>query len=74
MFSVFCLFQLCNGLQQERDHLLAEVENLSAISDGHAQKLRDTHAQKLKVLEAQVFFIFLSCNICHLLLSISLSN
>ncbi|XP_057779688.1 kinesin-like protein KIN-4A isoform X2 [Salvia miltiorrhiza] len=41
-------------VQRERDHLLAEVENLSANSDGHAQKLRDAHAQKLKVLEAQI--------------------
>ncbi|KAH6781081.1 P-loop containing nucleoside triphosphate hydrolases superfamily protein [Perilla frutescens var. hirtella] len=41
-------------VQRERDQLLAEVENLSANSDGHAQKLRDTHAQKLKALETQI--------------------
>ncbi|XP_047978740.1 kinesin-like protein KIN-4A isoform X1 [Salvia hispanica] len=41
-------------VQRERDHLLAEVENLSATSDGYAQKLRDTHAQKLKALETQI--------------------
>ncbi|KAA8537781.1 hypothetical protein F0562_027639 [Nyssa sinensis] len=39
-------------VQQERDHLLAEVENLAASSD--AQKLQDTHSQKLKALEAQI--------------------
>ncbi|KAL8487529.1 hypothetical protein ACS0TY_024002 [Phlomoides rotata] len=38
----------------ERDRLLAEVENLSANSDGQAQKLQDVHAQKLKMLEAQI--------------------
>uniref|UniRef100_A0A6N2LWL8 Kinesin-like protein n=1 Tax=Salix viminalis TaxID=40686 RepID=A0A6N2LWL8_SALVM len=36
-------------VQQERDRLLAEIENLSASSDG--QKLQDIHAQKLKTLE-----------------------
>ncbi|KAG6406917.1 hypothetical protein SASPL_134534 [Salvia splendens] len=41
-------------VQRERDHLLAEVENLSATSDGYAQKLRDAHAQKLKALETQI--------------------
>ncbi|GER29955.1 kinesin-like protein [Striga asiatica] len=41
-------------VQRERDRLLAEVENLSANSDGQAQKLQDTHAQKLKMLEAQI--------------------
>uniref|UniRef100_A0A6N2MXN2 Kinesin-like protein n=1 Tax=Salix viminalis TaxID=40686 RepID=A0A6N2MXN2_SALVM len=35
-----------------RDRLLAEIENLSASSDG--QKLQDIHAQKLKTLEAQI--------------------
>ncbi|KAF9687542.1 hypothetical protein SADUNF_Sadunf02G0104300 [Salix dunnii] len=39
-------------VQQERDRLLAEIENLSAGSDG--QKLQDIHAQKLKTLEAQI--------------------
>lgn len=42
-------------MQQERDCLLSEVENLAANSDGHAQKLEDdTHTEKLKALEAQV--------------------
>ncbi|CAK9177037.1 unnamed protein product [Ilex paraguariensis] len=41
-------------VQQERDHLLAEVENLAATSDGQTQKLHDMHAQKLKALEAQI--------------------
>ncbi|CAA2971860.1 kinesin KIN-4A isoform X1 [Olea europaea subsp. europaea] len=41
-------------VQQERDRLLAEVENLSANSDGQAQKLQDMHSQKLKALEAQI--------------------
>ncbi|XP_011074401.1 kinesin-like protein KIN-4A [Sesamum indicum] len=42
------------AVQCERDRLLAEVENLSANSDGQAQKLQDIHAQKLKALEAQI--------------------
>lgn len=41
-------------LQQERDRLLAEVENLAAASDGQVHKLPDNHLQKLKALEAQV--------------------
>ncbi|KAJ4825630.1 Kinesin-like protein KIN-4A [Turnera subulata] len=41
-------------VQQERDRLLAEIENLSAGSDGQTQKLQDTHTQKLKMLEAQI--------------------
>ncbi|CAL1410691.1 unnamed protein product [Linum trigynum] len=41
-------------VQQERDRLLAEIENLSAGSDGHAQKLQDVHSQKLKTLETQI--------------------
>ncbi|KAL6317774.1 hypothetical protein AAG906_030528 [Vitis piasezkii] len=41
-------------VQQERDRLLAEVENRAANSDGQAQKLQDIHAQKLKTLEAQI--------------------
>ncbi|PON67182.1 Kinesin-like protein [Trema orientale] len=41
-------------VQQERDHLLAEVESLSANSDGQVQKVHDIHAQKLKSLEAQI--------------------
>ncbi|RHN70313.1 putative plus-end-directed kinesin ATPase [Medicago truncatula] len=41
-------------VQQERDCLLAEVENLAANSDGQTQKLEDTHSQKLKALEAQI--------------------
>ncbi|KAJ6404897.1 hypothetical protein OIU84_012967 [Salix udensis] len=40
------------AVQQERDRLLAEIENLSAGSDG--QKLQDIHAQKLKTLETQI--------------------
>ncbi|XP_039052340.1 kinesin-like protein KIN-4A isoform X3 [Hibiscus syriacus] len=42
------------AVQQERDHLLAEIENLSAGSDGQKQKVQDIHAQKLKSLEAQI--------------------
>ncbi|PPR89108.1 hypothetical protein GOBAR_AA31572 [Gossypium barbadense] len=42
------------AVQQERDRLLAEIENLSAGSDGQKQKVQDIHAQKLKSLEAQV--------------------
>ncbi|EPS58097.1 hypothetical protein M569_16719, partial [Genlisea aurea] len=38
----------------ERDRLLAEVENLSANSDGQSHKLQDVHSQKLKHLEAQI--------------------
>lgn len=41
-------------MQQERDRLLAEVENLAANSDGQTQKMQDIHSQKLKMLEAQV--------------------
>ncbi|GMI91133.1 FRAGILE FIBER 1 [Hibiscus trionum] len=41
-------------VQQERDRLLAEIENLSAGSDGQKQKVQDIHAQKLKSLEAQI--------------------
>ncbi|KAG6747682.1 hypothetical protein POTOM_047572 [Populus tomentosa] len=40
------------AVQRERDRLLAEIENLSASSDG--QKLQDIHAQKLRTLEAQI--------------------
>lgn len=42
------------AVQQERDRLLTEVENLAACSDGHTQKLHDIHSQKLKTLEAQI--------------------
>ncbi|XP_059453226.1 kinesin-like protein KIN-4A isoform X2 [Corylus avellana] len=42
------------AVQQERDRLFAEVENLAASSDGQTQKLQDIHAQKLKTLEAQI--------------------
>ncbi|KAG8654782.1 kinesin-like protein KIN-4A isoform X2 [Manihot esculenta] len=42
------------AVQQERDRLLAEIENLSASSDGQTQKLQDIHAQKLKALETQI--------------------
>lgn len=41
-------------VQQERDQLLVEIENLAANSDGQAQKTQDTHSQKLKALEAQI--------------------
>ncbi|KAG9145978.1 hypothetical protein Leryth_015617 [Lithospermum erythrorhizon] len=41
-------------VQQERDRLLAEIENLAANSDGQAQKVQDIHSQKLKNLEAQI--------------------
>ncbi|XP_043804697.1 kinesin-like protein KIN-4A isoform X2 [Manihot esculenta] len=41
-------------VQQERDHLLAEIENLAANSDGQTQKTQDIHSQKLKTLEAQI--------------------
>ncbi|XP_050128832.1 kinesin-like protein KIN-4A isoform X1 [Malus sylvestris] len=40
-------------VQQERDRLLGEVENLSA-GDGQTQKLQDVHNQKLKALEGQI--------------------
>ncbi|KAL0360918.1 UNVERIFIED_CONTAM: Kinesin-like protein KIN-4A [Sesamum radiatum] len=40
--------------ERERDKLLAEIENLSTNSDGHAQKVQDAHSQKLKLLEAQI--------------------
>ena len=33
---------------------MAEIENLSAGSDGQTQKVQDIHAQKLKSLEVQV--------------------
>ena len=46
--------------QQERDRLLAEVENLAANSDGQTLKVQDVHSQKLKTLEAQVTIILLS--------------
>ncbi|XP_043708204.1 kinesin-like protein KIN-4A isoform X2 [Telopea speciosissima] len=42
------------AVQQERDHLLAEVESLAATSDGQTQKLQDVHTQKLKALETQI--------------------
>ncbi|XP_027354701.1 kinesin-like protein KIN-4A [Abrus precatorius] len=42
------------AVQQERDSLLAEVENLAANSDGQTQKLEDIHAHKLKALESQI--------------------
>ncbi|GAB4852240.1 Kinesin-like protein KIN-4A [Ancistrocladus abbreviatus] len=42
------------AVQQERDRLLAEVENLAASSDGQTQKFQDVHSQKLKALEAQI--------------------
>ncbi|KAK8988866.1 hypothetical protein V6N11_030240 [Hibiscus sabdariffa] len=42
------------AVQQERDRLLAEIENLCAGSDGQKQKVQDIHSQKLKSLEAQI--------------------
>ncbi|KAL8154034.1 hypothetical protein V2J09_011794 [Rumex salicifolius] len=42
------------AVQQERDRLLTEVENLAASSDGQTQKLQDVHSHKLKALEAQI--------------------
>ena len=39
-------------VQQERDYLLAEVENLSANADGQAHKSQDIRAQKLRTLQA----------------------
>ncbi|CAI8583998.1 unnamed protein product [Vicia faba] len=41
-------------VQQDRDRLLAEVENLAAGSDGQTHRSDDIHAQKLKALEAQI--------------------
>ncbi|WOL13564.1 kinesin-like protein KIN-4A [Canna indica] len=41
-------------VQQERDKLLAEVENLSSNSDGQMHKLPENYLQKLKTLEAQI--------------------
>ncbi|XP_061340024.1 kinesin-like protein KIN-4A isoform X1 [Gastrolobium bilobum] len=41
-------------VQQQRDRLLHEVENLAANSDGLAQKTQDVRGQKLKALEAQI--------------------
>ncbi|KAM2957876.1 hypothetical protein FF2_024798 [Malus domestica] len=40
-------------VQQDRDHLLGEVENLSA-GDGQQQKFQDVHTQNLKALEGQI--------------------
>lgn len=42
------------AVQQDRDRLLTEVENLAANSDGQTHKVHDIHAQKLKALEAQI--------------------
>ncbi|XP_039023735.1 kinesin-like protein KIN-4A isoform X2 [Hibiscus syriacus] len=42
------------AVQQERDRLLAEIENLSSGSDGQTQNVHDIHAQTLKSLEAQI--------------------
>lgn len=52
-------YSLVSIKQQERDRLLAEVENLAANTDGQAQKMQDIHSQKLKTLEAQVSILFL---------------
>ncbi|KAM1714569.1 hypothetical protein ACFX11_025408 [Malus domestica] len=40
-------------VQQDRDRLLGEVENLS-VGDGQQQKFQDVHTQKLKALEGQI--------------------
>nr|XP_043615311.1 kinesin-like protein KIN-4A [Erigeron canadensis]XP_043615312.1 kinesin-like protein KIN-4A [Erigeron canadensis] len=42
------------AVQKERDRLQAEIENLSATSDGQTQKLQDLHSHKLKSLESQI--------------------
>lgn len=54
LYVAYMKCSLLFTLQQERDRLLAEVENLAANTDGHTQKMQDMHAQKLKMLEAQV--------------------
>ncbi|XP_022775163.1 kinesin-like protein KIN-4A isoform X1 [Durio zibethinus] len=41
-------------VQQERDHLLAAVENRAANSDAQMQKMQEINVQKLKALEAQI--------------------
>ncbi|KAG4930701.1 hypothetical protein GLYMA_17G169400v4 [Glycine max] len=41
-------------VQEERDRLLHEVENLASNSDGLAHKTQDVRGQKLKALEAQI--------------------
>ncbi|THG08832.1 hypothetical protein TEA_017858 [Camellia sinensis var. sinensis] len=41
-------------VQQERDRLLAKIENLVAASDGQKQKMHKAYAQKLKSLETQI--------------------
>ncbi|XWS41870.1 hypothetical protein CRYUN_Cryun17cG0119800 [Craigia yunnanensis] len=41
-------------VQQERDRLLAAVENRAANSDAQMQKMQEINVQKLKALEAQI--------------------
>ncbi|XP_028071324.1 kinesin-like protein KIN-4A [Camellia sinensis] len=41
-------------VQQERDRLLAKIENLAAASNGQRQKMHKAYAQKLKSLETQI--------------------
>ncbi|KAK8497840.1 hypothetical protein V6N12_018752 [Hibiscus sabdariffa] len=41
-------------VQQERDHLLAAVENRAANSDSQMHKAQEINVQKLKALEAQI--------------------
>ncbi|GJU83695.1 kinesin-like protein KIN-4A, partial [Tanacetum coccineum] len=41
-------------VQKERDRLQAEIQNLSATSDGQTQKLQDLHSHKLKSPESQI--------------------
>ncbi|KAM3325894.1 pleiotropic drug resistance protein 1-like [Capsicum chacoense] len=43
------------AVQQERDRLLAKVDNRAANTDRQAIKLQYTHSQKLKSLDAQEF-------------------
>lgn len=43
-------------LQKERDKLLAELENLSHVSDENAHKSQELHTQKLSELETQVLY------------------
>ena len=50
--------------QQERDRLLAEIENRAA-NDGQTQKAQDSHSHKLKALEAQVSYVALNISFCY---------
>ena len=61
-------------MQQERDRLLAEVENLAANSDGQTHKSEDIHAQKLKALEGQVRIPIFCLNLFFLLYHLNWNN